>query len=324
MKIKVYYVDAFTSKIFGGNPAGVVISHKELADSWMQKTARELNLSETVFVTPDLKNPRVFHTRFFTPITEVDLCGHAALGAFHVLAKEGYLQKKQDRFHVKQKTITEEFDIEIINKGERLEILMAQSTPRVMDQIIDLDRLSTIMGVHKNEIGITNHKNLKEPLKPTIAYTGLKDLIVPIKSLKTLEEITIDEEKLKKYSKELGVVGIHAFTLETLRGNTAHCRNFAPLVGISEEAATGTASGALSYYLLVNKHGDPKDHKALVHTFEQGDCMGRPSEIRCYITKDNGKYGIKVGGEARIFIKGEILSGDKPLKESSNTLRKEG
>ncbi len=307
MKQKVYYVDAFTSEIFGGNPAGVVITDENLGDRWMQKIAKELNLSETVFVTLDPNNPQTFQTRFFTPITEVELCGHATIAAFYVLVMEGFIWEEAPRFHVKQKTLQDELDVEIIKTEKDIEILMEQRTPRIIHKNIDLDRLSSMMGIEKEAIGITEHKNFKGNLRPQIASTGLQDLIVPVKTLEILKKITIDEDKLRVYSKELGVVGIHAFTPETLRKNAAHCRNFAPLVGISEEAATGTASGALSYYLLMNSYISLENNEAVQLTFEQGDFMDRPSEIRCYIKKEKGNYQIKVGGNARICIKGEIL-----------------
>ncbi|NBG89215.1 PhzF family phenazine biosynthesis protein [Isachenkonia alkalipeptolytica] len=303
---KIYYVDAFTTAIFGGNPAGVVIVDEFLHRDLMQKMAKELNLSETVFIKVDRENPTTVETRFFTPVTEVELCGHATLAAFYVLVQEGYIQEKGPRFHVKQITLQGELSVEIIKTQGDIEVIMDQQQPQLVSEKIDGKRLSRIMGIEEQDIGITEHKGFKGELKPGIASTGLKDLIVPLKSLEILKKITIDEEKLKTYSEELGVVGIHAFTLETLRGNTAHTRNFAPLVGISEEAATGTANGALGYYLVKNKLVNLTDEQEISLSFEQGDFMERSSEIQCYIRKSEEGYRIKVGGKARICIKGEI------------------
>jgi trans-2,3-dihydro-3-hydroxyanthranilate isomerase len=306
MENRVYIVDAFTSTMFGGNPAGVVVTEDFPDEKLMQQIAAELNLSETVFVSVDKHQPKTFQTRFFTPVTEVELCGHATLAAFYVLVKEGFIAEDKPRFHVKQQTATEELRVDIIQQEEDIEIIMEQTSPRLIEQKIDGERLSEILGLPREHIGIINPPGFTGILEPAIATTGLKDLMVPIKSLEKLKEITIKEEKLKEYSKELGVVGIHAFTLETLRENTAHCRNFAPLVGISEEAATGTASGALSYYLIKNKV-IPLDNGEASLSFEQGDFMNRPSEIHCYIKKQQDAYRIKVAGKARIIIKGEIV-----------------
>lgn len=306
MKKRLYYVDAFTTEIFGGNPAGVVITDQDLEEKWMQKIAKELNLSETVFVTLDRNHPKTFRTRFFTPVTEVDLCGHATLAAFYVLAMEGFIKDEGSRFHVKQKTLQDELAVEIVKEANDVKVIMEQRTPQLINKNIDVKRVSAIMGIKEEDIGITKTNSFDGILKPKIATTGLQDLIVPIRSLEVLKRITIEEEKLKAYSKELGIVGIHAFTPETLRENTAHCRNFAPLVGISEEAATGTASGALTYYLLRNRYITMEDHEERELLFEQGDFMDRPSEIHCYIKKQKEDYQIRVGGKARICIKGEL------------------
>jgi len=94
-------------------------------------------------------------------------------------------------------------------------------------------------------------------------------------------------------------VGYHAFSLETKYGSTAHCRNFAPLYGIPEEAATGTSSGALACYLF--KHGKITEGQARTLVFEQGYGMGRPSEILVLLdVSDNGITGVHVGGKATV------------------------
>src|SRR4051794_12423912 len=82
MRISLYQVDAFTSKLFGGNPAAVCPLQQWLPDSLMQEIAAENNLAETAFFVPDGEN---YHIRWFTPKAEVDLCGHATLASAHVL-----------------------------------------------------------------------------------------------------------------------------------------------------------------------------------------------------------------------------------------------
>ncbi|MFB0517157.1 MAG: PhzF family phenazine biosynthesis protein, partial [Candidatus Neomarinimicrobiota bacterium] len=74
----LYQVDAFTDKPFAGNPAGVCILSAPAGESWMQAVAREMNLSETAFLHPDKDG---YHLRWFTPVVEVDLCGHAILAS---------------------------------------------------------------------------------------------------------------------------------------------------------------------------------------------------------------------------------------------------
>lgn len=86
MKKIIYQVDAFTSEPFKGNPAGVYITERMLEPDLMQNIAMEINASETAFVTPRGKD---FSIRYFTPVSEVDLCGHATLSASHILYETG-------------------------------------------------------------------------------------------------------------------------------------------------------------------------------------------------------------------------------------------
>lgn len=85
----IYHVDAFTNKPFKGNPAGVCILEKEPETSWMQNIAMELNLSETAFVFSDSQNRNI---RFYTPESEIELCGHATLSASHIIYETGIVK----------------------------------------------------------------------------------------------------------------------------------------------------------------------------------------------------------------------------------------
>ena len=98
MKLPIYQVDAFTSRVFAGNPAAVVLTEKWLADRTMQAIAQENNLSETAFVVP---RGEFFDLRWFTPELEVDLCGHATLASAHVLFRHDHTPRERIVFHSK-------------------------------------------------------------------------------------------------------------------------------------------------------------------------------------------------------------------------------
>lgn len=91
--IVIYQVDAFTSEPFKGNPAGVCILEKEMSDEWMQQIAAELHVSETAFISRD---PEGFKIRFFTPETEIPLCGHATLSSAHIVFENGIVNIKDE------------------------------------------------------------------------------------------------------------------------------------------------------------------------------------------------------------------------------------
>ena len=121
MKIALYQVDAFTDKLFYGNPAAICFLDEWLDDILMQKIAMENNLSETAFV---VKENDQFHIRWFTPIAEVALCGHATLAAAHILFTQHGYKKNVIIFNSKYSGI-----LKVRNDGEYLTLVIQQRRP---------------------------------------------------------------------------------------------------------------------------------------------------------------------------------------------------
>lgn len=295
-KIEVFQVNAFTDKPFGGNPAGVVLDATTLSDEQMQNIAREMNLSETAFVT-GVKHD-FYDIRFFTPVCEVDLCGHATIATFHTLAKEGYIEKINNGTKtIYQNTKAGKLSVDIVfNNGEVDNIIMEQTIPQDIEIVEDIHLLCQALGIEVKDVGV-----LDRMIFPEIISTGLPDIILPIKDKKVLDNLTIDLKALAKLSERLEVIGVHAFHLPKIDSDIVYTRNFAPLVGIDEEAATGTSNGALIYYLKKNKL---IKHNEIVSY--QGESMDRPSKIYCKI-EETKETRIKVGGKATIVLKKNIL-----------------
>lgn len=296
MELNIFQIDAFTDKAFGGNPAGVVISNNKLPDRIMQQIAKEMNLSETVFVT-EVEKER-YQVRYFTPECEVDLCGHATIGGVFLLADEGYIaniNKGQKSIHLNTKIGDILVDITYDN-FHPISVVMEQKRPESYGVLNDMHKLAKILNIKEDDIGIDG-----EIAMPEIMSTGLKDIICPIKSKSVLDNMNVDLKKLKDYSLELGVVGLHAFNLDDKDSSKAYARNFGPAVGIDEEAATGTSNGALIYYL--KKNGFLKGDTLKV---SQGYILDRPSTIECFIEESKDGFRVKVGGSAVKVIEGII------------------
>lgn len=296
MELNIFQIDAFTDKAFGGNPAGVVISNNKLPDRIMQQIAKEMNLSETVFVT-EVEKER-YQVRYFTPECEVDLCGHATIGGVFLLADEGYIaniNKGQKSIHLNTKIGDILVDITYDN-FHPISVVMEQKRPESYGVLNDMHKLAEILNIKEDDIGIDG-----EIAMPEIMSTGLKDIICPIKSKSVLDNMNVDLKKLKDYSLELGVVGLHAFNLDDKDSSKAYARNFGPAVGIDEEAATGTSNGALIYYL--KKNGFLKGDTLKV---SQGYILDRPSTIECFIEESKDGFRVKVGGSAVKVIEGII------------------
>jgi PhzF family phenazine biosynthesis protein len=263
MNFEVNILNAFTYNKKGGNGAGVLYLKEKINEDIMQKIATEVNLSETVFIAASDDPSIDFDVRFFTPTNEVDLCGHGTLAAF------GYLKQEQmiDNGSYRQQTKAGMLRIDVTDDV----VYMEQALPtygKTLDKIEIADSLNI------------KRINLSDNLPVQLVSTGLRDILVPVKSPEILEEIQPDFEKIKKISKQNDAVGYHVFSLKTKEEFTASCRNFAPLVGIDEESATGTSNGALACYLQKYLKGES------TYVFQQGFNMNQPSKIIVKLEKD--------------------------------------
>lgn len=285
--MKYYIVDAFTNQRFGGNPAGVVLLGKQdfPNEKFMLQVAAELRYSETAFVQQN--GDRRFNIRYFTPVEEVELCGHATIATFGMLFQEGILNEGDCcTFHTKVG------DLYAIAGRE---VMMQMAEPKLISKIVEPDLLDKIY----QAVGCSRHGL---DLLPQIVSTGLSDIMLPICDVATLNSLHLDMVAIARLTERLQTVSIHAFAFGS-DGYTAHVRDFAPLYDIDEESATGTANAALTYYLFSNK---------LIScpakcTFIQGETMRRPSIIATTLEQKNGTCDIWVGGESKIVAKGDLL-----------------
>lgn len=310
-----FIVDAFTDKIFGGNAAGVVIlgeNENFPSDEKMVKLAAELRYSETVFIKPKQGSDEYdFHARYFTPTDEVDLCGHATIGGVYCLNKAIDLNSSSIRLKTKAGII----NVEISENA----VLMDMAPPKhiaTFDEYPLLERIYASMG-----ISVPSDESIST-LKPMSISTGLPDIMLPIPSKNDLDKMVPNMDMISELSKDLEVVGIHAFATsydnELSSERKVFCRNFAPLYGIDEEAATGTSNGALSYYFYINGMLVPNGVLNVI----QGESMQRPSSITatlsrapsdvsahtaCSVPVDTeNSVKIRVGGSAAILAKGTV------------------
>ncbi len=282
MKERIYEYAAFDQDGVGGNPAGIALDADDLSESEMLKIARQLGYSETAFVMKSDKAD--FKVRFFTGEGEVDLCGHATIATFNCLRDLGLIKEG----HYTQETLAGILAIEVLSD----KVLMEQTLPVFYDTL-------------KPEVILPCYDALTLELIDTnypiqMISTGLKDIIVPVKSLEALENMVPNDEAIAKLSQEHQAVGIHAFCKIEEGIYQARVRNFAPLYGIKEESATGTSNGALGAYLMTYMDHVQEGN----YLFEQGVEMGEPSSIIVKISKKEDKiHKVIVGGSARRFTR---------------------
>lgn len=212
MKLPIYQIDAFTNNIFQGNPAAVVLLDEWLESKLMQKIAAENNLSETAFL---VKNGDDYDIRWFTPVCEVDLCGHATLASAHLVLYHLEEKRKEVTFNSKSGRLL------VTQKGD----LLCLNFPSSSSQKIEIP------------------PELAEALKakPAELYKS-DDLMAVFNDEKTIRELDPDFELLKK----LDARGI----IVTAPGEIVDfvSRFFAPQVGINEDPVTGSAHTTLVPY----------------------------------------------------------------------------
>lgn len=280
--MKVYIMDSFSDRIFGGNQAGVVLADKALEPAVMQQVAAELKHSETAFVWQTEEGNRL---RYFTPAGEVDLCGHATVAVFALLRRLGRIE---DGTH---KALTRAGALEIEVSGET--VWMDMAPPKTLG-VLPEESWEELYGAY----GLTLEDRPAD-LPPEIVSTGLADIMMPVRDHETLLRAVQNERTVTELSRRFDVTGVHMFCLGE---EAVYCSNFAPLYDIPEECATGTSNGALTYYLYEQSLVEPERE----NLFLQGEHMERPSRILSRLTVQDGAVRVRIGGQAVMSLAGEM------------------
>jgi PhzF family phenazine biosynthesis protein len=282
----IYQIDAFTNQPFQGNSAGVVFSD-ELNENEMQLIAREMNVSETAFISSSDKAD--FHLRWFTPKVEVKLCGHATIASMHYLIERGIVEENTK-----------------VTFNTLSGILTCRSEKKLHYLNLPIPKIEIFNG---NKEEIKNALSIKtEAVNDEFPFLVSDNsyLFIFLKSLKELGQLTPDFGLLYKLTEqEKGFDAITVFTTETFKANnSAHLRFFAPFFGIDEDPVTGSANGPLLLVLqelgLIDKETDGKSF-----TFEQGDFLGRIGRVN--VTFSSSKNELAIAGNAVTVLKGELI-----------------
>jgi len=284
--VRALLVDAFTDEPFAGNAAGVVPNADGLDDAQMQAIANELAVSETAFFRASDEADR--RIRYFTPTTEVDLCGHATIASHAHLLEDGAVDPGTHTLETNVGVL----DVEL---GEDGTVWMTQDDPEIRRVDLDYERVADALGI--------DHAALEDvgadfPL--AVASTGLPFLVVPVNFLEHVSAMDPDFGAVEAISEEVDATGIYAFSFDALEvDSTLHGRMFAPAAGVPEDPVTGTASGATGAYLREVEAFDGEFPEKM--TFEQGHFVDCPGYVRVMIDDE-----VRVGGQAATALDGEL------------------
>lgn len=295
-KIPIKQVDAFTETALTGNPAGVVTDANGLTDEQMQKIAREMSVSETVFIlSPSVPDADV-RIRWFTPETEVTLCGHATIAGFHALAEENMHGMRSPG----------EYQFRVETKSGVLPVTVTKS-PQAIDVMFGLS-LPAFVRSGQYKLDVMRILNISlEKIENRMPIVATNYLYVPIRRLHTIFEMKPNFSSMAQFLSHRNLMGICVFTTETIeRTSAVHSRFFAPTVGINEDPVTGTANGPLGAYLI--EFGKMKPEQETVTLIgEQGDVIGRKGRVKIELTvREKVLRSLRIGGRAVTVLGGEM------------------
>lgn len=288
---KSLQIDAFTTEKYKGNPAGVVLNTTDLSPQEMQLIARELNNSETAFVLDPKEgtNAYDYEVRYFTPTTEVPICGHATIGALYAKAIE-------DNLHsciIRIKTQVGILPIEIEKLAADYRITMTQGAFS-LGPVMDLDIQQQIL----RALGL-QQEDLADNCPMQIASTGHSKVMIGIDNRDKLNALKPDFKALSALSAVICCNGYFVFTRDSDQaGILTYGRMFAPAIGIDEDPVTGNANGPLGGYLV--------EHNLVLHNGEQyeftaaqGEKINRLGTVDVRVTIHNDKpQKIQISGNA--------------------------
>lgn len=271
--------DVFTERPFGGNPLAIVPDARELPESALQAIAREFNLSETVFLYPPENPDHTARLRIFTPAEEVPFAGHPTVGTAVMLAEAGFGPEMVLELGIGALEITAAEGRASFTTRTPLKRLAAPETAMVAEAL----------GISPGQI----------VARPVMATLGLGFCLTPVATRAVLAACTPDPAAFRRGAEAHPEGMGFAQYVYVEDGATIHARMFAPLSGVPEDPATGSAAATLAALLAEIRDAE------VALTIHQGDDMGRPSRIEARATAAGA---VTVSGRAVRVMQGEIVA----------------
>ncbi len=291
MEHRFYTLDVFTNNRFEGNPLAVFTDGDGLSDDQMLAIAREMNLSETVFVQKPTKEEALARLRIFTTKEELKLAGHPVIGTWFLLAELGVVPAQDGGVHILQETGAGVLPVEIRFKdGHPQRVTMTQKQAIFKPAKLNKKKLASALGI--------SPKDFDPKLEPEFVSTGIFNLMVPLRNRAALGRIAMNMNELLRLQ---GKNATMAYCFALGGNGKAFSRGMLPWE-LYEDAATGSAAGSLGAYLVRNGKLAPGHTLSIL----QGVEMGRPSHIEVEVTQSGKKLVPRVSGAAVKVFEGTI------------------
>ena len=285
-------VDVFSSRPLYGNPAAVVFEADDIPPATMQKIAREMSLSETVFIQAPTRPDAHYRARIFTPRHELPFAGHPTIAAAHAV-----LERHRD--NAKSQVLRQECGIgivpvEILVAGAGRLLRMTQAPPTFRDAGLSREIMARMLGCAECDLAAT-------PV--SIVSTGVPWVIAELARFATISALAPDQGLIASRCAEVGAVGLTVFA-EKQDGSPVRLRlrTFAPGEGVPEDPVCGSGNGSVAAFLACYKHPNEPQGSYIA---EQGIEIARDGEVHVWWRRDDD-LRILVGGRAVTVISGRL------------------
>ena len=293
---------AFSDSAFGGCAAGILDQASELTGSEMLQIAREIGVPATCFITGI--SPTEVSVRFFSPLSEYPMCGHATIGLMTWLKERGFFIFDDNGVaHTRLSTPDTLTNVEVQQREDGcIEVLLSLPPAEFVPAPVGSIELSHVLGIES--------ERLESNLEMTMTTTDFRSLLVPIDNVSDLEAVRPDFQGIEDLCRGSVMDTIFLFApKDDDLANGIRCREFCPAVGTPESAASGTTNRSISCYLYEqNRLTSARDGVASLSIL-QGKEVGRPSNIRSVISLQDGQVNsVGIGGVATRVVNGAFFS----------------
>jgi len=287
-------VDVFAERKYAGNPLAVFTQGGHLSTQQMQQIAKEINFSETTFILSSEPKQGGYDVRIFTPAKELPFAGHPTLGTAFVLQQ---MLIRQPVEQIVLNLAVGQIGVTIAYHDGQPSVLWMRQNPPVFGEMLSVEAIAPVLNLDRSDF------DQRFPIQEV--STGVPFIIVPLKSLNALQRIRVNTDQLFTLVEHLQAKEIFVFCPEVRHaGNQFSARMFAPLLGIAEDPATGSANGCFAAYLVQHRYFGTS---AIDVRVEQGYEMGRPSLLLLKAEAMSDQISVSVGGLVVMVAKGEFV-----------------
>lgn len=293
-KLEFYIVDVFAETKWTGNQLAVFVDAKFLDEEKMQRIAKEMNFSETTFITSDKKQNNGYDVRIFTPEKELPFAGHPTLGTAYVIQRE-IMKKHVEKIKLNLKI--GQIPVSLQFQNNRMDFLWMKPKTPSFGREYGPEQWAELLGLERDDF--------EENYPICEVSAGAFCFIVPLKTLDAVKRAQVNLNKYYDFIEDTKAKVVLVFAKDTYKKeNDLNVRFFAHYLGVPEDPATGSANGCLAAYLVkYNYFGSDKVDVRV----EQGHEVGRPSLLLLKAEYKGEVTDIDVGGRVFMVAKGEFF-----------------